>query len=153
MPTIHVKPPKPMPTGIHEVRLDGFKPALSKNGGSINLNPVMKTINTSDPELVGKEVFFNLNTNFFTGIVDFCHAFGEPLIRSDKDTYDIPGSFGTGDDQNPKLWPPYQGPLLGKTAKLEMAEADNGKGGTTVKVKRFFCQVPGCTEQHSDSLN
>lgn len=152
MPTIHVKPPKPMPTGIHEVRLDGFKPATSKKGDSINLNPIMKVINTSDPELVGKEVYFNMNTSFFTGIVDLCHAFGEALIPN-GDTFDIPGSFGSGDEQDPKRWPPYQGPLLGKTAKLEMAEADNGKGGTTVKVKRFFCQVQGCTMQHSDSLN
>jgi hypothetical protein len=141
-----------MPTGIHEIRLDGFKPALSKNGASINLNPILKVINTNDPELVGKDVFFNLNTNFFTGIVDFCHAFGE-VLTPDGDEFTIPGTFGTEDGADPKKWPPYQGVLLGKTAKLEMAEADNGKGGTTVKVKRFFCKVPSCTTQHSDSIN
>lgn len=152
MPTIHVKPPKPMPTGIHEVRLDGFKPALSKNGASINLNPILKVINPTNPELVGKDVYFNLNTNFFTGIVDFVHAFGEEMVPN-GDEFDIPGSFGTTDEADPKKWQAYQGPLLGKTAKLEMAEADNGKGGTSVKVKRFFCAVQNCTQQHSDSLN
>ena len=152
MPSIHVKPPKPVPTGFYEVRLDGFKPAMSKNGGSINLNPILKMVNVSDPELVGKDVYFNLNTNFFTGIVDFVHAFGLEMIP-DGDEFTIPGDFQGADAPDPKKWGPYQGPLLGKQAKLEMAEADNGKGGTTVKVKRFFCSVPGCTVQHSDSLN
>jgi len=149
---INVKPPKPMPIGVHEFRVDGFKPAKSKNSESINLNPVLKIVNPQNPELIGKELFFNMNTNFFTGILDFCHSVGVPLV-ADGDEFTIPGEFTGSDNPDPKKWGPYQGPLLGQNGTVELGEADNGKGGTTVKVKRFFCKVPNCAEKHSDSLN
>ena len=149
---ISVKPPKPMPEGIHEFRVDGFKPAKSKNSDSINLNPQLKIINPTNPELIGKELYFNMNTNFFTGIIDFCHSVGVPLV-ADGDEFNIPGEFANSDQTDPKKWGPYTGDLLGKTGRVELGMADNGKGGQTVKVKRFFCVVPGCQEKHSDSLN
>lgn len=146
-----ITPPKeslegkpPLPPDVYSVRLDGFKPKKSKAGDTVNANPVMKVIN--HPTLNDRNVFDNLNSAAGWVMKDFCHAFGLQM-----DNGSLPGEFpGTGDD--PASWGEYVGPLKGRTAKIQIVRADNGRGGTKDAIKRYFCAIPNCQERHSESL-
>jgi hypothetical protein len=143
-----VKGLPPMNEGMLTVRLDGFKPALSKKKDSVNLNPQMKIIN--HPEYNDRNVFENLNTKGKWVWKDFCHAFGIPLIDSSDGGAEFPGDFDGPEDQ-PDKWQ-YRGPLLGQQAQIYLVQGDNGQGGINNKVKYYVCRVPGCSEKHSDNL-
>ena len=52
---------------------------------------------------------------------------------------------------DPENWS-YIGPLAGAVGEVEVAESDNGKGGRTTKISKFYCRVPNCTAKHSESL-
>lgn len=140
----------PLPPGIYHVRLDKFEPKKPKKPGSdsVNLNPVLKIIN--HPTLNDRIVFFSFNTAFSPNILEFCHGFGERLVADGEDM-NIPGEFVPLDEPDPTKWT-YMGPLSGRTARVELTEKDNGKGGKNIAVKKFFCAVQGCTEKHKDSL-
>jgi hypothetical protein len=119
----------PLPAGIYEVRLDGFRPKKAKKGDSINLNPQMKVIN--HPTLNDSNAFYNLSTAFGPGIIDFCHCFGQKMENEGSDSPDFPGEF-PGDPDDPTKWS-YIGPLVGQVGRVEIAETDDGKGGHTTK--------------------
>jgi hypothetical protein len=146
----------PLPAGIHQVRLDDFKPEMSKKGDSINLHPVMKVVN--NPQLMDRNSpWENLNNKAGWVMKDFVHAFGQTMAGPDKNQ--LPGMFvckehGTAQCEcKPDKWN-YVGPLKGQIGSIEVVQVDNGKGngGTKPAIKRYICRVPGCTEKHSESL-
>jgi len=132
---------KPLTPGIYDVRLDGFEPKRSREGSTINLNPVMKVINNPNG-LNDNRAFCNLNTAAGWIMKDFAACFGFELEGPDKS--DLPGEFvlidPSKDGNDPSNWK-YEGPLLQKTGKLEIAERIyNGK--VQADIKRFFSQHP-----------
>jgi hypothetical protein len=137
-----VKGMPPMTEGMVTVRLDGFKPKLSKDKGSINLNPTLKIINHA--EYNDRNVFENLNTKGKWVWKDFCHAFGVPMVEDTAGDFEFPGSFGENvNEADPSTWQ-YSGPLLGQQAQIYLVQGDNGKGGVANKVKYYVCKIPGC---------
>jgi hypothetical protein len=137
-----------LPAGTYDVRLDGFKPRKSKKGDSVNLNAIFKVIN--NPTYNDREIWLNCNTSFPPAMYDMAHGMGVPFEAEDTADPQFPGEF-QGPDDDPSKWN-YIGPLIGRTGQIEVADKDNGKGGTNSGVKRFFCQVAGCTGRHKDSL-
>lgn len=138
---------QPLPPGIYVVRHDGFKPTLSKNKDSVNLNPQLIIVN--HPTLNDRRVFDNLNSKAGWIHQDHVHAFGLTMEMS-GDEASIPGDF-IGPDDDPSKWN-YQGPLRGRTGQVEVAMTDNQKGGQRSAIKRYVCAVPNCKEKHSESL-
>jgi hypothetical protein len=143
-----IKGMPPMVEGMVTVRLDGFDPKLSKDKGSVNLNPKMKVINHA--EYNDRNVFENLNTKGKWVWKDFCHAFGVPLVDTPNGDAEFPGDFD-GPEDDPTKWQ-YRGPLLGQQAQVYLVQADNTKGGIANKVKYYVCKVSGCVEKHTDNL-
>lgn len=137
------------------LRLDGFKPALSKNKESINYNPVLKVVGGEND---GQRIYFNMNSGFRPGIVDLAHAFGHTLVLSDDgEGYVIPGKFSGKDDDLTTYV--YEGPMLGLACTADLVnEARTDAEGKVLdgkfqnSIKRFYCVVPGCEEKHSLDL-
>jgi hypothetical protein len=137
-----------MSEGLVTVRLDGFKPAHSKDKSSVNLQPQMKIIN--HPEYNDRQVFEYLNTKAKWLWKDFCHAFGVQMVESNGE-FEFPGNFD-GPEDSPEKWE-YQGPLLGQTAQLMLVQQDNTKGGIRNAIKFYVCQFgASCSEKHSQNL-
>jgi hypothetical protein len=134
--------------GIYEFRIDGFKPKTSSKKTSINLNPQLIVINHS--KYNDRHIWHNCNSAFPPGMIDLCHSVGVRFDNEDGDDPQFPGEFVP--DGAPIEQTSYQGPLMGQIGKCEVAESDDGKGGKTMKLKRFFCVVPGCTHKHSEDL-
>jgi len=153
-----VEGPPIIAEGRAVLRLDGFKPSLSKNKDSVNYNPQFKVV--APEENKDQRVFFNMNSGFRPGIVDLCHAFGEELVlATDKSgDYVIPGNF-EGPDDDMTRWV-YSGPLLGETCQVDLSiEPKRDNAGKVIEpqqdqnsIKRFYCTIPGCTEKHSLDL-
>lgn len=141
---------KPVPAGVYQVRFVGFKPKLSKNGLSINLNGIGEVVNNPDHEK--RQIWANLNNSIPTFIQDFVHSFGlemEDQLGSDPS---IPGAFdgnpATFNEQNPETWV-YVGPLTNKVATWEIGEGSyNGKPKN--EIIKFICAVPNCAESFPD---
>ena len=144
-----VEGPAPLPEGLYNVRLDGFKPATASKGGSVNLNPQMKIIN--HPDYNDRPVFENLNSKGEWVWKDFCHCFGVVMEKDGNGDYQFPGNFD-GPEGEPKNWT-YTGPLLGQVGAIYLVQADNTRGGIKNAVKYYSCKVPGCTEKHSSNLS
>lgn len=145
----------PLPPGIYEVRLDGFKPKLSKQkpgkDQSVNLNPQLKVIN--HPTLNDRMVSESLNVIMARNQRDFCHAFGFLMDHEDDNDpqeASLPGEF-QGDPNNLETMH-YVGPLVGQIAKIELASVPGDNGRTYTNIKRYFCRVPNCTVSHPDSI-
>jgi hypothetical protein len=141
-----VKGLPPMKEGMLTVRLDGFTPKLSKDKGSVNLNPTMKVINHA--EYNDRAVFENLNTKGKWVWKDFCHAFGVPMIEANGD-FEFPGDFD-GPEEDPEKWQ-YRGPLLGQVANLYIIQSSYNNQLNN-KIKYYVCKVQGCVEKHSSNL-
>jgi len=169
IPSKSLQPPDPIPPGIYDVMLTGFKPTLSKQKEgktqSINLNPQMKIINSTETDaegksLNGKPIFENLNMQAGWVIKDLIHSFGQDFVPSptpdDPDAKGVPGFdiWDTADMKSPQTWPPYNGPLLNEVGRLEIVQVPGATASAKPRsaVKRYFCRVPGCTEQHSENL-
>lgn len=166
IPSKSLQPPDQLPAGIHQVMLVGFKPAMSKGKDgktpTLNLNPQIKIINSqlTDKDgrtINGKQVFESMNIQAGWVIRDFIHCFGVDFVPAptpdDPDGKAIPGTEvwdNAGD--NPATWPSYNGPLLNAQGQLELVEVPGNNGKTRTVTKRYFCQIPGCTEQHSENL-
>lgn len=126
---------EPHPAGIYEFRVSGFKPKLSKNGDSVNLNPVLQIIN--HPKLNGKRLFFNMNTNAGWLLSAFCNNIKTPMVpTSDGASFDLPGEFN-GPQTDPTKWV-YAGPMLGRTGKCELGLVDDTKGGQRNELTKFL---------------
>jgi len=143
-----IEGPPPMPEQMVTFRLDGFKPAAAKKGGSVNLNPVMKIINSA--EFNDRIIFENLNTKGEWIWPEFCHALGVPLEKDSSDNYVFPGDF-VGPEDDPSKWQ-YTGPLLGQIGQCYIVQTDNTKGGVKNAVKFYVCKLPGCSHKHKDNL-
>lgn len=162
VPTKSLEPPAQLPDGLHTFRLDGFKPKWTKPDAknpskdrSINLNPVLRSINEPDPEANNKPIFTNLNQKAGWILQDFVHSLGFEMVGN-GDASDIPGEFlgaeaSPGDDATLAQWQ-YIGPLVGQTGQVELITKDDGKGGKRSEIKRFICRVPNCQVKHSDNL-
>lgn len=138
----------PVAGGIYDFRLDGFKPAVAKKGGSVNLNPDLKIINNAD--FNDFKIFASLNEGFPPAVIGIVHALGMEMVTNAEGGADIPGEFLGG--QDPKSWS-YTGPLVGRTGKVEVQQVDrtDGKPGQRTEIKRFICALPGCAEVHPES--
>ena len=137
------------PDGLYELRLEGFEPKLSKNGDSINLNPVVKIVN--HPTLNNKRVFDNMNTGAPWIIEAIIHAFGLELVPNQQGGGDIPGDFLPEGEPDPSKWT-YQGPLTGMVAKVLLKQTEyNGRKSS--KVDQWMCALgPKCNTKHPQKL-
>lgn len=142
----------PVPNGIYEVQLSGFEPKVSKNGDSINLNPILKIVN--HPQHNGQRIFFNLNTKAPWIMQDLAHAFGFPM--EEHPTGDggameahLPGGpnawQGNPDDISTMK---YQGPMLGQVAKVEVIEEHKPNQRPRNNIKMFICAIPDCSTKY-----
>lgn len=153
---------KRMTGGIYEVQFVSFKPKKSSKGTTL-LRPEMKILGNAD--FNGKLVFdkYGLPLNSGWAVQDFIHAFGFELDPEDN----IPGEWefnnqpGTDPMDDPTKWK-YRGPLVGKTAKVEIVEAEytdkSGNKKNGIAIKQYICSVPNCvaknpTIKHSTSIN
>lgn len=138
----------PLPEGMYDVQLKGFKPKMSKKRDSVNLNPDIRVIN--HPTQNDKKVFVSMNTNAPFMWHEICHAFGCPLEEDTEGNLSIPGDF-SGDIMAAPDKSVYTGPLLNQQAKIYVIQREyNGK--TQNDVKQYVCRVAGCSEKHNDNL-
>lgn len=144
---------KPLPPGFVEFRVDGFKPKTSKKGDSVNLNPTMKIINNPNVDLNDQRIFFNCNTAAGWIMLAFAHSLGLEL-EVDGDQANLPGNFvpDPNDTENVEKMK-YEGPILGRTGRLEIALRKTDQNKDQSYVKQFFCKVQGCQEKHPDNLS
>lgn len=136
--------------GIYQIAFQGFFPRKAKTGDSVNLNPKLVVIGNA--EFNGKEVRFPLNFQASTWFIvkNFLHMFGIKEEVGPQGNEDIPGDWVQPDVNKPETWK-YNGPLMGKTGKIEIVEGVyNGK--PTMNVKQMFCALNGCAEKHTDNL-
>lgn len=147
---------KRMTGGIYEVQFVGFKPKKSSKGTTL-LRPEMKILGNAD--FNGKLVFdkYSLPLNSGWAVQDFVHAFGFELDPEGN----IPGEWDFPNVDNPETWK-YRGPLVGKTAKVEIVEAEytdkSGNKKNGIQIKQYICSVPNCvaknpTIKHSTSIS
>jgi hypothetical protein len=136
------------PDGMYEVRLESFEPKPSKDGNSVNLNPVLKIVNHAT--LNGKRVFDNMNSAASWIIESIVHSFGQQLTPNANGGGDLPGEF-MGPDDKPAEWQ-YVGPLTGCTAKVMLKKTTyNGKDSS--KVDQWFCALGDkCNTKHATGL-
>lgn len=146
---------KPVPNSIYQVQLAGFEPKMSKAGDSVNLNPILKIVNSN--EYNGQRIFTNLNTKAGFIMQDFAHAFGMPM--EEHPTGDA-GEMQAHLPGGPAAWKDspdgdvtksqYIGPLLGKIAKLEVVI--EAKPGQKVRnaIKQFLCAIDSCATKYPD---
>jgi hypothetical protein len=132
--------------GEYDLKLIGFRPKISSNGQSYNLNPMFEI--TGHPEYVGRKVFDNLNSNAQFIWQDFCHALGLPM-ETDGNSSWLPGSWDKDkakyNENDPATWE-YEGPLVGRTAHVELGlKSYNGKESTAIR--RYFCAVDDCAQK------
>ena len=139
--------PPPIPEGMYELRLTGFKPKRSKDGGSVNLQPQLEIVN--HPTHNGRNVLDWLNSGASWIIESFCHCFGQVLTPNPNGGGDMPGDF-IGPDDNPEAWQ-YQGPLTGAVGKVFLKPVEY-QGKTNARVDQWFCSVPNCTTKHATGL-
>lgn len=157
------------PAGEYFVQCNGFKPAFSKDKKSYNMRPILRI--TGHATLDGKTVLTYLNSGATFILRDFTHAFGLLLDGETPDQAALgeagdfnfpPGEFLNFDPQKPESWQ-YVGPLLGRTARVELALTQSMKKDSAGvlqpvpntfrnEIKRFFCAVPGCSVAHKESL-
>jgi hypothetical protein len=138
----------PVPEGMYTVRCDGFKPKKSKDGGSVNLNPQLRIINSA--EYNDRVIFENLNTKAPWIWPDFHHCFGITISKDGNDSYEFVG-FGPESEDDPEKWV-YQGPILGQTGQIYVIQSEY-QGKTNNKIKFYVCKMAGqCKEKHSQNL-
>jgi hypothetical protein len=139
---------KPVPAGMYDVVLNGFEPKWPKsNKDSVNLNPVLKIVN--HPKFNGQRLFMNLNTKISNFMQDLAHGFGLPMEEEAGEMH-LPGGAKawSGTDDDPTTWK-YTGPLLGKTAKVEVIESSYA-GRAKNEIKMFVCKIPDCQTKYPE---
>ena len=145
--------PPPVPPGIYEHQLAGFRPKIAKSGESLNYNAEF-TI-TGNPAYENRKVFHPLNTSFAVAVRDFIHACGidmekiTVLTTADTPQHDefvLPGTFENADTNpdDPSKWGKYLGPLTNKIFKAELAITEY-QGKSKNEVRAFFCAFPDPT--------
>lgn len=138
----------PVPEGLYDVQLRGFKPKKAKKGGSTNLNPDVRIIN--HPTLNDRRIWVSMNTNAPFMWHEICHAFGCPLEDDGDGNVSIPGEF-SGDVMIDPSSSVYSGPLLNQQGKLYVVQVQRDSRLQN-DVRHYVCRVSGCNEKHSDNL-
>lgn len=143
------------PDGLYQFKLNGFKPTKSEKGDSVNFNPILELIGTTDGSPVPKnEDGSNLTSMYWAGlnskadgiINDFVHAFGLPM-EGPPDALEIPGiwdgpAFEIAEPKKPLNWE-YKGPLLGRVMTAMLIQQEyKGKMGN--KIKFYTCAIADC---------
>jgi hypothetical protein len=136
---------KPVDPGKYQVQLVGFKPTLSNDKQSVNLNPDLRVINNANAAFNGKRIFHNLSEKAGWLHKEMCDGFGIDMVAEGGQFF-LPGTFQE-DPSNPTdctKWR-YQGPLLGKVASVEVVEiAGTGQNANKkyINIKEFY-PAPG----------
>lgn len=153
-----LKAPEAFDEDLYEIRLEGFKPAFSKNKTSINYNPQLKIVSgdKTGTTNAGKKIpFESLNATAGWILQDFTHAFGEVMTELKDGTMAIPGAW-EGDPQKPETLryvPDQNGKsLLGKTFKAYVVKKPNQKNPNSFfnVIKAYVCAVPNCNTTYPD---
>jgi hypothetical protein len=161
-----------VPQGVYKVRFSRFNPQWTRQNQlseqqwiasrSINLNGEYEIL--EHPDYAGRVIYDTLNVGPKTplfGLTDMCHGFGLPLDYDPAtEQYDIPGMDSITnspgyDPEKPETWD-YRGPLMGRTAQIEIGHS-MFKDKPQVKPRRWFCSVPDCAKnypmiRHSQNL-
>ena len=150
-PTDSLEGRKAIPSGDYDIRLDGFKPARSKDKQSTNLNPQMKVINNGSG-FNDTPVYTPLNEKAGWIMKDFSHAFGFKMEIVGDSAF-IPGDFvpDASDAENVEKFT-YQGPLVGRTARIRLGVRKSNKNVDQNYIQQFYCSIQGCTEKHETDL-
>lgn len=152
-PKDSMEPRKVIPAGRYTVRLEGFKPKLSKakpgTTQSVNFNPQLKV--TNHPTLNGEKVFLALNENAGFIMEAFCHMLGHTMTDAGE-TLAMPGEwYPDANDPNDVSKYTYRGPLTGSVGELQLEQGTyNNKPSNYIK--QFYCRVPGCKTEHPTEL-
>jgi hypothetical protein len=144
--------PAPVPPGVYELQLSGFRPKIAKSGESLNYNGEFTIV--GNPQYEGRKVFHPLNTSFAVALRDFVHACGidmETIIvpsSADEDQHEemvMPGTFENYKEHpdDPSQWGKYLGPLTNKIFKAELA-ITNYMGKDKNEVRCFYCAFKDC---------
>lgn len=150
--------PPPVPNGLYELIVTGFRPKVAKSGESLNYNGEF-TI-TGNPLHENRKVFHPLNTSFAVAIRDFVHACGVPMekiiVQGDAQTdqteeFVLPGTFENADTNpdDPTKWGKYLGPLTNKIFKAELVTTEY-QGKHKNEIRCFFCAIPNCAVNEPD---
>jgi len=154
-PTDSMTARKVLPTGRYQVRLDGFKPKLSKlkpgKDQSINFNPDMKVVNHA--QFNGEKIYTPLNQQVGFILEAFSHMFGHPLEVIGDSAVLIGGFIADPNNRQDISKMTYQGPLQGAIGELELGTNKSDKGWDQNYIKQFFCRVPGCKTNHPTELS
>lgn len=134
-----------IPAGLYELELKGFKPKVSKNGDSVNLNGYFEVCNLPQ---AGKKatIFCSFNSKFAQDTLDFVHACGMHL---EDDS--LPGNFEgvkqEADGSQNFNQAKYVGPLLGKRVQAFVALREYN-GTPQNAVQYFVCKVHDCAVKY-----
>lgn len=146
---------KPVPNGVYDVQLLGFEPKWSKDKGSINLNPIMKIVNS--PQYNGQRVFWNCNTKASFLWHDFAHCFGLPVEfhktgENGAEEAHLPGgpSAWTASKEDDPTTYKYTGPLTNKVGKVDLVEVRTPGQKPRNDIKMFICKIDGCATKYPD---
>jgi hypothetical protein len=140
---------KIVPEGLYQVKVLGFKPAKSKGGDSINFNPILELVGTTDGSPCPKQedgspitsqYWAGLNSKADGIVNDFCHCFGLPM-EGPPTALEIPGIFD-GPEGEPSRWQ-YKGPLVGRIGKAYLIQQEYNTRQSN-KIKYYVCAVPDC---------
>ncbi len=135
-----LKAPKPAAAGWYKLKFKGFKPKRgAKDKDSINFNAEFEIVEAT-PEDNGKKVYATLSTKFERALADFSHGLGFPMNPDGT----FVGNWQTDpkDAENVEKYQ-YAGPLLGKTAKVELV-VESYQGNEKNSIKQFVCAIDGC---------
>jgi hypothetical protein len=140
-----IKQAKVQPQGWYKLKLVGFKPKLSANKQSVNINAQFEVLNSAGPDFV-KFVFNNMNTLFDKNINDIVHGLGFALEKDGS----LPGNWikDAKDPDNVEKWQ-YQGPLIGRTMECELA-IKPWNGSDQNRIRQVRCTVPDCAVKFPD---
>lgn len=148
---------KPIPGNTYQLQVSGFKPKMSKAGDSVNLNPVLKVVNSSEPKYNGQRIFFNLNTKAPWIMQDFAHSAGLPMEMhktgaNGEEEAHLPGGPNAfrEDPSGDVSKAVYTGPLLGKIIKAEVIEEQQAGQKPRNSIKQFICAIDGCATKYPD---
>ena len=145
--------PPPVPPGIYELQVTGFRPKVSKNGESLNHNGEFTVY--GNPAFENRKVFDSLNTSF-SSMRDFVHACGlqmEKVVIEGTEIQVLPGLYEDADKNpdDPTKWGKYIGPLTNKIFKAELCIVPGWQGGRDRNaIKMYFCAVPNCATLEPD---
>jgi hypothetical protein len=146
---------KPAPTGLYDLRVNGFKPKLNKKLDGINFNVELEIVDNGDPDIDGKRIFHPLSTKFNIAIWDFVHSMGlemEEYTTAEGNTaLRMPGIWEHMDEfpEDPSQWGAYMGPMTNAILKADVIESSY-MGRPKNEVRAFLCALDGCAEKYPD---